>query len=271
MSGRAPPPSDISADLALIREAAVLAGAQALHMRVAGMGISRKADGTPVSEADLAVDRWLRARLLAARPGYGWMSEETADDPARLARERVFVVDPIDGTRDYLRGRPWWGVSIAVVEGGAPICGVFRAPDRRETFEATLGGGARRNAAPIAASDTGVLEGAGMLGDKAMFAHPGWRTPWPPMRIESRNSIAYRLCCVASGEFDAALAMSAKSDWDLAAADLIAREAGCLVTDQKGRLLVYNRPDPRQPSLICAAPGLHRLILPRVEPIDLRN
>ncbi|MBV9511657.1 MAG: 3'(2'),5'-bisphosphate nucleotidase CysQ [Caulobacteraceae bacterium] len=249
----------------------MLAGGQARAMRVASLGIHRKADGTPVSDADLAVDRWLRARLIKARPDYGWMSEETADDPARLAKARVFVVDPIDGTRDYLRGRPWWGVSIAVVEQGRPVCGVFHAPDRNETFEATLGGGARRNAAPIQAGAKEALEGAGMLGDAAMFTHPAWAEPWPQMRIERRNSIAYRLCCVASGEFDAALALSAKSDWDLAAAELIAEEAGCLVTDHKGGPLVYNRSPPRQPSLICAAPALHRLILRRVEPIDLRT
>ena len=269
MSGGGPPaPSDLAEDLALIREAAILAGEKALSMRAASLGITRKADGTPVSDADLAVDRWLRARLLQARPAYGWLSEETADDLARLARDRVFVVDPIDGTRDYLRARPWWGVSIGVVERGRPICGVFRAPQRNETFEATKGGGALRNAAPIAASPAERLEGAAMLGDKSMFTHPGWPQPWPPMRVESRNSIAYRMCCVASGEFDGALAVSTKSEWDLAAADLIATEAGCIVTDHKGRALAYNRADPRQPSLICAAPGMHRLILQRVEHID---
>ena len=260
---------DALADLALIREAALIAGEKALTMRDAGLETHRKSDGTPVSSADLAVDRWLRTHLSAARPDYGWLSEETADDRVRLGRRRVFIVDPIDGTRAFLGGKPWWGVSIAVVEDGRPICGVLRAPDRDETFEATIGGGARLNGAPINTSATAALEGAAMLADKTMLSHSGWPEPWPPMRIASRNSIAYRLCSVAAGVFDATLAMSSKCEWDLAASELIAAEAGCVVSDHKGRPLTYNRRDPHQPSVVCAGPALHRLILERVRPIDL--
>ena len=257
------------ADLALIREAAVAAGEVAVAMRAAGLERHKKADGTPVTSADLAVDALLRETLTAGRPDYGWLSEETADDPARLSRQRVFIVDPIDGTRAYIRDRPWWGVSIAVVENGRPIAGVVVAPDRGEVFEATQGGGARMNGKPIAASDTLDLEGAAMLADVQMMKHPAWPTPWPQMRLESRNAIAYRLCSVACGEFDAMLALSPKSEWDMAAGDLIAVEAGCLVTDHKGRPLAYNQVKPTAPSLVCAGPALHRLILSRLEPIDL--
>ena len=257
------------ADLALIREAAVAAGEVATAMRVAGLERHEKADGTPVTNADLAVDALLRSTLTAARPDYGWLSEETADDTARLSCQRVFIVDPIDGTRAYIRDRPWWGVSIAVVENGRPIAGVVVAPDRGEVFEATQGGGARMNGKPIAASDTLDLEGAAMLADVQMMKHPAWPTPWPQMRLESRNAIAYRLCSVACGEFDAMLALSPKSEWDMAAGDLIAVEAGCLVTDHKGRPLAYNQVKPTAPSLVCAGPALHRLILSRLEPIDL--
>jgi myo-inositol-1(or 4)-monophosphatase len=110
-----------------------------------------------------------------------------------------------------------------------------------------------------------------MLGDKAMFAHPAWPTPWPPMRIESRNSIAYRLCLVACGAFDGAFAPSGKADWDLAAADLIAGEAGAVICDVKGRPFTYNRPSPRQAGLVCAAPGVAPLILERLAPIAWPN
>jgi myo-inositol-1(or 4)-monophosphatase len=261
--------ADALADLDLIREAAVVAGEMAVTMRAAGLERHEKADGTPVTNADLAVDAMLRSTLTAARPDYGWLSEETADDPARLSRERVFIVDPIDGTRAYIRDRPWWGVSIAVVENGRPIAGVVAAPDRNEVFEATLGGGARMNGKPIAASETLDLEGAAMLADVQMMKHPNWPTPWPEMRMESRNAIAYRLCSVACGDFDAMLALSPKSEWDMAAGDLIAVEAGCVVTDHKGRPLAYNQAKPVAPSLVCAGPVLHRLILSRVEPIDL--
>ena len=102
-----------------------------------------------------------------------------------------------------------------------------------------------------------------------MFAHPAWKTPWPPMRIESRTSVAYRICLVAAGAFDATVALSSKGEWDLAAADLIATEAGCLLTSHKGRDLAYNRRVPSVRSMICAGPALHRLILARVSPIDL--
>ena len=257
------------ADLDLIREAAITAGDMAMAMRATGLERHTKADGSPVTNADLAVDAYLRTTLMAARPDYGWLSEETADDPARLSRQRVFIVDPIDGTRAYIRDRPWWGVSIAVVENGRPIAGVVAAPDRGEVFEATGGGGARMNGKSITASETQDLEGSVMLADLAMLKHPAWPTPWPEMRVESRNAIAYRLCSVACGDVDAMLALSPKNEWDMAAGDLIAAEAGCLVTDHRGRTLGYNRPKPVSASLVCAGPALHRLILSRTQPIDL--
>ena len=261
--------TDALADLALIREAAVRAGEMAVALRAAGLEQHKKADGSPVTNADLAVDAMLRAALTAARPDYGWLSEETADDLARLSCKRLFIVDPIDGTRAYVRDKPWWGVSIAVVEDAHPIAGVVAAPDRDEVFEATRGGGARMNGKPIAGSNTAELEGSVMLADEGMMKHPAWPTPWPEMRLESRNAIAYRLCSVACGDVDSMLALSPKNEWDTAAGDLIAIEAGCLVTDHRGRSLVYNRPRPVWPSLICAGPALHRLILARTQPIDL--
>ena len=256
-------------DLNLITQTALAAGEVAQAMRASGLETTYKSDKTPVTDADLAVDALIKSALRAARPDYGWLSEETADDPARLACARLFVVDPIDGTRAYLKGKPWWGVSIAVVENGASVAGVVHVPDRAETYVATLGGGARLNGAAIAPSCAAAVEDCAMLADAPMFRHPAWPVPWPPMRIESRNSVAYRLCSVASGEFDATVALSSKSEWDLAAASLIATEAGCRVTTHKGRPFTFNRPVPTLRSLVCAGPLLHRLILDRVEPIDL--
>jgi myo-inositol-1(or 4)-monophosphatase len=258
-------------DLELILSAARAAGELALKIRARGLELTTKSDGTPVTNADLEVDALLKSLLIGARPDYGWLSEETIDDPARLQRQRLFVVDPIDGTRAFLRDRPWWVVSIAVVEAGRPTAGVAHAPDTGETFQAVTGGGAFRNGAPIAPSGATRLEGCAMLGDAKLFAHPIWSPPWPPMRIESRNSIAYRLCLVACGDFDAAIAMSSKREWDLAAADLIASEAGCLVTTRSGRPLAYNRANATASSLVCASPALHPLILQRTGPIELRR
>jgi myo-inositol-1(or 4)-monophosphatase len=260
---------NLDSDLALIREAARRAGKLAVRLRQAGLTTETKADGTPVSNADIEVDDLLRGLLAQARPDYGWLSEETADDPVRLERRRVFVVDPIDGTRAYVKDRPWWGVSIAVVEHDRPVAGVIYAPDVEETYHAVVGAGAWRNGASIQTSGTDAVEDCNMLADAPMLRHPAWAEPWPPMQIASRNSVAYRLCLVAAGDFDAALALSSKSEWDLAAADLIATEAGCLVTNHKGDPFRYNQPSPKARSLVCAGPALHRLLLDRVQPINL--
>jgi myo-inositol-1(or 4)-monophosphatase len=256
-------------DLDLILDAAREAGALAVSAREGGLKIWSKEGGSPVTDADLAVDALLKERLEAARPDYGWLSEETADDPARLSTTRQFVVDPIDGTAAYLKGKPWFAVSIAVVENGRPIAGVVHAPALDETYVATLGGGAILNGVVIAPSDTESLEDAAMLGDAKMFIHPAWTNPWPPMRVESRNSIAYRLCLVAAGAFDAAVALSSKNEWDLAAADLICAEAGAVLTDHLGRAFTYNREIPLLPSVVCANKALAPLILSRVGHIDL--
>ncbi|QUD87199.1 3'(2'),5'-bisphosphate nucleotidase CysQ [Phenylobacterium montanum] len=263
--------ANAQADLDLITEAARAAGAVALTLRAAGLTTTYKADKTPVSNADLAVDTLLRDTLARARPDYGWLSEETADDPARLERRRVFVVDPIDGTRAFVKHRPWWAVSIAVVEDGRSLAGVVFAPDRDEIYQAIAGEGAAMNGLPLACGDREAIADCAMLADAPMMRHPAWAEPWPQMRIESRNSVAYRICSVASAEFDATLALSSKAEWDLAAAGLIAREAGCAVSDHKGRDFAFNRPSPKVPSLVVAGPSLHELILRRVRHIDLPN
>ncbi|MBO9710606.1 MAG: 3'(2'),5'-bisphosphate nucleotidase CysQ [Caulobacter sp.] len=256
-------------DLDLILDAAREAGALALAAREGGLKIWSKDGGSPVTDADLAVDALLTTRLRKARPDYGWLSEETVDDPARLSTRRQFLVDPIDGTVAFMKGKPWFAVSIAVVEDGRPIAGVVHAPALDETYAAVLGGGATLNGGAISPSATSDLEDAAMLGDAKMFQHPAWPTPWPAMRVESRNSIAYRICLVAAGAFDAAIALSPKSEWDLAAADLIRAEAGAVLTDHKGRDFTYNHAKPLFPSLVCANPALAPLILSRVGHIDL--
>ena len=263
--------TDVQADLDLIVAAALEAGHLALKLRGKGLSVEYKADRSQVTNADLATDALLTRRLRTERPDYGWLSEETADNAERLTTHRQFVVDPIDGTRAYIGNRPWWAVSIAVVEAGQPIAGVVFAPDLGETYTALAGEGARMNDAGIGPSDCDQVEGCAMVGDQRMFDHPAWPRPWPAMRVESRNSTAYRMCLVAAGAFDAAIALVRKSDWDLAAADLIAREAGAYSGDHLGRPFSYNQADPAQHSLVCAAPRLAPLILDRVGHIALRR
>lgn len=261
--------SDLVADLELIRAAAVAAGDLALSERDAGLKIWSKPGGSPVTSADMAVDRRLREVLLTARPDHGWLSEETADGPDRLTRRHVFVVDPIDGTVAYMKGKPWWCIPIAVVEAGRPVAAVIHAPALGETFTAVTGGGAFLNGRPITASDTADLDDASVLADARLMEGPQWPEPWPAMRFEKRNAIAYRMALVAAGAFDAAIALTPKWDWDVCAGALIVEEAGGRVSDHHGGAWRFNQPDPRQNSLVCSAPALHPLIVRRTAPIPL--
>ena len=248
-------------DLELLREAALEAGALALEHRRQGLKIWSKSGGSPVTDADMAVDALLKRKLTGARPDYGWLSEETADSSERLSRKRLFVVDPIDGTVAFMRNKPWWTVALAVVENGLPVAAVIHAPTLDETYAAEAGRGATRNGRPIRASEAADLEDASMLADAALLDRPIWTEPWPAVRLEKRNSIAYRMALVAAGAFDAALALSPKWDWDVCAGALIGAEAGARVSDHRGRAYAFNRPTPQQASLVCAAPALHPLIL----------
>ena len=252
-------------DFVLLEEAVREAGAIARTF-LAGTNRTRsKPDGSPVSDADLAVDRFLKERLRPARPGYGWLSEETEDDSTRLSLRRVFVVDPIDGTVAFLKGKPHFTICAAVVEDQSPIAAAVYNPLTEECFTAVAGAGAHLNGAPIRVSARERLEGCRMLASKTTLRHPCWGgTPWPPMEIETPNSIAYRIALVACGAFDAAMTLAPTHDWDLAAADLIVREAGGLISSHDGNLPRYNQPNPVQPSVVAAGPALHKAILSRV-------
>jgi myo-inositol-1(or 4)-monophosphatase len=260
-------------DLALIESAAREAGVIARKYFGGHYKSWDKGKGQPVTEADIAIDRYLNETLLKARPDYGWLSEETRDDPARLGKTRIFVVDPIDGTVAFIKGRPHFSIAIAMVEDGRPLAAVVFNPITDECFSAAHGGGARLNGETIHVSNQQTIEGCRMLGDKPMFAHPGWsiapNTPWPPMEIETRNSIAYRMALVAGGQFDAALALSAKCDWDLAAADLIVHEAGGRVSDYHGAILRYNGAIPIQRTMVCAGSALHAALLDKLAHVRL--
>ncbi|HTQ15584.1 MAG TPA: 3'(2'),5'-bisphosphate nucleotidase CysQ [Rhizomicrobium sp.] len=260
-------------DLALIEAAAKEAGGIARRYFGGHYKTWDKGKGQPVTDADIAVDRFLHGALLGARPEYGWLSEETRDDPARLGKARVFVVDPIDGTIAFIKGRPYFTVSIAVVEAGRPVAAVIFNPVLEECFAASAGRGAHLGGVQIHASQATAIQDCRMLGDKQMFAHPGWsvapNTAWPPMHMENRNSIAYRMALVADGRFDAALALSAKCDWDLAAGDLIVREAGGSCGDYRGNTLTYNGAAPIQRTMLCAAPDLFPLLVEKMKFVTL--
>jgi myo-inositol-1(or 4)-monophosphatase len=218
-----------------------------------------KGESSPVSEADLAVDALLRERLLTIREA-GWLSEETEDDPARLQRTEVWVVDPIDGTRAYLAGLPDWTISVALVSNGRPLIGALYAPVTDELFLSSVGDGATLNGAPMHASSGHKLAGASFSGAKRRLDSLAAVEP----RIETRArvpSLALRLARVASGALDGTFTAPNSHDWDLAAADLLVHEAGGALTTLTGASLIYNQPNPVHGALLAAGRQRHAILL----------
>lgn len=230
-------------DLSLIAGAARQAGAIAMRYFRRDPEVWWKEGNSPVSKADLEVDRFLRRVLTEARPDYGWLSEETVDDKQRMSAARTFVVDPIDGTRAFIEERKAWCVSVAVVEGGRAIAGVLECPASGESFSAVQGAGARRNAEAIAVRKPGrelVLAGPKPM-IRALPAHVYARVaPHPYV-----HSLACRLAMVADGRLDATFVRPDSHDWDVAAADVILAEAGGRILDGAGGRPHYAGPDPR--------------------------
>ncbi len=238
-------------DLALIREAAAEAGRIALRFFKQNPEVWLKGGTSPVSEADYAVDRFLRETLMAARPDYGWLSEEMSDPASRIATPRTFVVDPIDGTRAFLDGLPTWCVSVAIVEDGKPFAGVLDCPAKQEVFSASLGGGANKNGDMIrvnAEREPPLIAGPKVMLDAATsrLGRNVNRAPYIP-------SLAYRIAMVSEGALDATFIKPDSHDWDLAAAELLLTEAGGRLCDPAGRRPVFAAADPRHGALIAGS------------------
>lgn len=234
------------------------AGAMALARWRTDFRRWEKTAGSPVCEVDLDVDRMLRARLEGVLPDAGWLSEETADNAHRLAHDRVWVVDPIDGTRDYIRGREGWSVSIALVENGLPRIAVLDAPARRERWWAIAGGGAWRNGVPLRVGDRDLLPGARVPTDALPKADRDLTI------VDKPNSIALRIAMVAADEADLVATLRWGSEWDIAAAVLIASEAGAAVSDALGAPLRFNKPDPQAFGVLACTPGIHAAAVARL-------
>ncbi|ARC87466.1 3'(2'),5'-bisphosphate nucleotidase CysQ [Rhodovulum sp. MB263] len=252
-------------DLALLTTAALEAGQLARrYWRCDPETWEKPGHQGPVSEADIAIDRMLRHMLTAARPGYGWLSEETEDDPARLGAERVFIVDPIDGTRAFLQGDPSFAHALAVAEAGRIFAAVVYLPLRDKLYSAIRGNGAYLNGAAIHASTRDKLDGAAMLAARPALEPRHWSGPVPRLNQGLRASLAYRLCLVAEGRYDAMLALRDSWDWDTAAGSLILEEAGARISDRLGDPLAFNTPVPLSRGVVAGAPLLHAEILSRL-------
>jgi len=262
------PRFDWQADLRLITEAAREAGKVAMAHFGQSPEVWWKNEGrSPVSAADYAANRILEEILRHARPNYGWLSEETDDDPARLSCDTLFVIDPIDGTRAFLAGKDTWCVSVAVVYKGAPVAGILVAPSLGEEFTATIDGPARRNGQDIAVSTAGIEDSLKLASAQDMVASFSPVLRPRIERVEHIPSLAYRLALVADGRIDATLVKKSSHDWDLAAADLILARAGGGITDLDGQPLVYNREEVTHPVLCAASAELLPALLKNISRI----
>ena len=254
-------------DFALLQDAVRGAGAVALsHFEAAESKVWEKSKNNPVTDADLAVNDHLSEALRTARPDYGWLSEETQDDYSRHSCPRTWVVDPIDGTRAFIDRRPHFAVSVALIEDGRAIAGCVFNPLKDEFYAAMEGAGATLNGEPIRATSRSRIEGCRMVGYPRKFRRQGW----PEMEIRISNSMAYRMVMVAAGKVDATVSFTPKSDWDVAAAEVIAREAGAVTSNLDGVPFRYDADSVREFGVVCAGPALHGLLLERTEGIRAR-
>lgn len=245
-------------DLALLTEAAREAGRVALRFwRREPKVWDKGGEHGPVSEADLAVNDLLKAKLLAARPDYGWLSEETPDSTDRLAVDTVFIVDPIDGTRAFVAGEETWAHSLAVAHQGKVTAGVVFLPAMDRIYTASLTSPAMKDGEPIAASGRDQLEGANILTTKANMLPEKWPGGVPGIIRSFRASLAYRMCLAAEGRFDGMLTLRDAWEWDIAAGSLIAERAGAVVTDMAGEALSFNRPGAQTRGVLALPPGPH--------------
>jgi len=217
-----------------------------------------KVPGSPVCEADIAVDTFLKRELGALLPSAGWLSEETIDHPERLERGLCWLVDPIDGTRDFVRGRTGWSVSVALVSEGRPLLGILSAPARGEYWSAIAGQGATRNGHTLVSSRRAQLAGSRVPADSLAAVDSDLVT------VEKPNSIALRIAMVGANEADLLATIRWGFEWDIAAATLIAREAGAAVSDVFGQPIAFNKRDPRAFGLLVTAPAIHAAAVERL-------
>lgn len=218
-----------------------------------------KPDGSQVTEGDLAINALLEERLRRARPGDGWLSEETPDAPHRMARERLWIIDPIDGTSAFIEGRQEWCVAVALAVAGRPRLAAVYRPRVAEFYAAVAGEGATLNGEPLAIPDSDSLDGARIAGNRKALsglAHLGI-TGDPSGALP----LQLRLAHVAAGRLDGAVSIGKRHDWDLAAGELLVIEAGGQVSGSSGEGYVYNRPEPWQQGLVAAGAKRHAALI----------
>ncbi len=248
-------------ELETARTAARAAGQVLLRYYGTAYKVSEKSADNPVTAADVEANDTLKEAILAAFPDDGWLSEETADSDERLERRRVWIVDPLDGTKEFIGGIPEFVVCVALVEDGHPRVAVEYNPVNDELFTARKGGGAFLNGKPVHVSTQVDLRHARVLASRSEEARGEWDAYQSLMKVELTGSVAYKFALVASGRHDATFTLTPKNEWDVCAGALLVAEAGGMVTDPDGRAIRFNNRDTLLPGLVASNGVLHRAIL----------
>ncbi|MBF0434950.1 MAG: 3'(2'),5'-bisphosphate nucleotidase CysQ [Magnetococcales bacterium] len=231
--------------------------------------ILKKGPDHPVTQADLEANEAIRSLLMASTPNYGWLSEETVDNRDRLHKQRVWIVDPLDGTKEFILGIPEFAVSIALVEEGRPVCACLYNPAKGELFTAIAGKGSRKNDQPIQTSRTTHLQHAVCLTSRSETGRGEWEPFQGEFTLKITGSIAYKLALLASGAADFTFTLTPKNEWDIAAGTLLVREAHGQVTDKMGTRISFNQPSPKLSAVLSSNGQLHPALLRRLASVPV--
>jgi myo-inositol-1(or 4)-monophosphatase len=253
-----PPGGELARELEHARAGALEAGKiLRRHFRDGGYEIGSKGRDNPVTSADLEADTALRELLRRGFPDYGWLSEETADDAERLSRRRVWIVDPLDGTKAFIKGIPEFVVAIALAEDGVPVLGVTYNPIKSELFWAARDAGCFLDDKPVHVTDAAGLTGSVVLASRSETARGEWSAYKDTIIAKPIGSVAYKLALVAAGQADGTFTASPKSEWDIASGAALIAEAGGLMTDIHGHPIRFNRKHVKLDGFVAAGPALH--------------
>jgi myo-inositol-1(or 4)-monophosphatase len=237
------------------------AGAIIRHWYDREVTVTEKSPDHPLTRADLEANACIRGHVSRAFPDDGWLSEETADSSERLARRRVWVVDPLDGTKEFIQHIPEFCVCIALVEAGRPILGVSYNPATDRLYVAVRGAGTTVNDAPARVSAEARLADAVVMASRSEDKRREWDPFKPLMRVTLTGSVAYKLAELATGNGDATFTLTPKNEWDICAGSILVEEAGGRVTGLEGEPLVFNQPSPLRPGMIASNGALHDALL----------
>jgi myo-inositol-1(or 4)-monophosphatase len=253
--------TDRLSDLNRIERALTVAAGILTQFVPGTFGVDYKANHDPVTRADLALDLALREELVDT--GEAWLSEESGDSADRRKHERVWVVDPLDGTREFVQGIPEWAVSIGLIEGSHAVAGGILNPAADFLALGALGLGCSLNGVAVTASSASSLDGALILASRTEFGRGEWET-WTQanFNVQPMGSVAYKLARVACGLADATWTMVPKNEWDVAGGVALVVASGGWATTLEGDPLRFNRPKPALSGLVAAGPGLLNILTP---------